>query len=180
MRYVAVDVETPNRLNNRMSSIGICIIEDGKIVDEFYSLVNPDTYFDSFNIGLTGINEELVKDAPNFLNLWPSIEQLLASGLLIAHNASFDMNVLKKCLIDYQINWKPYFHYACTVQMGRSLLPGISHKLNDLCDYYDLDLDHHNALSDSRACANILLKYLDSGIEINDFIRTCSIRKNNA
>ena len=95
----------------------------------------------------------------------------------MAHNAQFDMGVLKKCLLAYEIEWKPCAHYICTVQMGRRLLPGISHKLNDLCDYYGIALDHHKADSDSRACAQILLRYLQSGADIRPFIRTCSLNR---
>ena len=61
-RYVAFDVETPNRMNNRMSAIGISVIEDGKIADEYYSLVNPESQFDSFNTRLTGISDAPDRD----------------------------------------------------------------------------------------------------------------------
>lgn len=73
--------------------------------------------------------------------------------------------------------WKPYVRYVCTVQMGRRILPGVSHKLNDLCARYGIDLDHHHAGSDSRACAEILLRYLRGGAELRDHIRTCSLNK---
>lgn len=176
-RFTVFDVETPNRLSNRMSAIGITVIEDGAIADEFYSLVNPETHFDYFNTKLTGISEETVRNAPVFPELWTRIEPLMSEGLLVAHNAVFDMNVLKKCLCDYGIDWKPYARYICTVQMGRRLLPGMSHKLNVLCDYYGIPLDHHKADSDSHACAEILLRYLESGADIRQFIRTCSFNK---
>lgn len=176
-RFVVFDVETPNRFNNRMSAIGISIIEDDKIVDEFFSLVNPETHFDPFNVSLTGINEKKVADAPTFPELWEQIEPIMDSGMLVAHNASFDMNVLKKCLNDYSIEWKPYARYVCTVLMGRQLLPGISHKLNDLCCYYGIDLNHHQADSDSHACAEILLRYFQDGGDIKGAIRTCSFNK---
>ena len=176
-RFIAFDVETPNHLSNRMSAIGITVIEDGTIKDEFYSLVNPETYFEYFNTRLTGISEETVKDAPTFPELWPEIEPLMSGGLLVAHNAVFDMGVLKKCLQHYEIDWKPYVRYICTVQMGRRILPGISHKLDDLCDYYGIELDHHQAASDSRACAKILLHYLEQGADIRKSIRTCSLNK---
>lgn len=174
-RFIVFDVETPNHLNDRMSAIGITIIEDDRIVDSFYSLVNPETYFDSFNKRLTGIDEFMVANAPSFDLLWENIEPLFSSGMIVAHNATFDMDVLKKCLAFYHIDWKPYVHYICTVQMGRVLLPGISHKLNDLCDYYDICLNHHRADSDSNACANILLRYLESGADTSKFIRTCKL-----
>ena len=98
-RFIAFDVETPNYYNNRMSAIGITVIEDGAIVDEYYSLVNPEQRFDAFNIDLTGIDERKVADAPTFPQLWNEIEPIMSSGLLVAHNAVFDMNVLKKCLL---------------------------------------------------------------------------------
>lgn len=171
-RFIVFDVETPNRMNNRMSAVGITVIEDGIIVDEFYSLVKPETYFDFFNTQLTGICEESVTDAPTFPQVWERIEPIMSSGMLVAHNAVFDMCVLKRCLADYDIVWKPYARYICTVQMGRRILPGMKHNLNVLCDYYGIELNHHQAASDSRACAQILLRYLDEGADIRKFIRT--------
>ena len=171
-RYVAFDVETPNRYNSRMSAIGISVVEDGRIVREFYSLVDPEQHFDWFNSQLTGINEETVFDAPSFPELWPEIEPLLSSGVLAAHNASFDIGVLRKCLESYEIAWKPYVRGVCTVTMGRSLLPGISHKLNDLCEHYGICLNHHRADSDSHACAEILIRYMESGAEPEKYIRS--------
>ena len=60
-KYIAFDVETPNAKNYRISSIGAAVIENGKIVETYSSLVNPETYFSSFNIELTGINKQKVK-----------------------------------------------------------------------------------------------------------------------
>ena len=175
-RFVVFDVETPNGLCDRMSAIGITVIEDGLIIDEFYSLVNPETYFDYFNVQLTGISEETVWNAPTFPEVWTRIEPMLSNGLLAAHNAVFDLSVLKKCLQAYELNWKPYVRYVCTVQMGRKLLPGMRHNLNVLCDYYGIPLDHHHAASDSRACGEILLRYLEDGADIRQHIRTFSFR----
>ena len=174
-RYIAFDVETPNRYNNRMSAIGITVVEDGFVADEFYSLVNPESGFDWFNTRLTGISEELVAQEPTFPELWPQIEPLMDSGILVAHNAAFDMGVLKRCLQGYGIRWKRSAPYLCTVQMGRRILPGMSHKLDVLCAYYGLDLDHHHAGSDSRACAEILIRYMESGADVRSFIRTYSL-----
>ena len=171
-RYIVFDVETPNRYNNRISAIGISVVEDGRISDEYFSYVNPETSFDYFNIKLTGIDEYTVADAPAFPELWAKIEPLFSSGILVAHNASFDMNVLKKCLHDYGIRWKDSADYCCTVQMGRRLLPGISHKLNDMCEHYGICLDHHQADSDSRAAAEILIRYMESGADARSFVKT--------
>lgn len=172
-RYIAFDVETPNAANDRMSAIGVSVIEDGAVVDAFYSLVDPEERFDRFNIELTGITPEMVASAPAFPELWRDLEPIMGGGLLIAHNAPFDMSVLAKCLRDYGIAWRPTARYACTCQMGRRLLPELpNHKLNTLCDYLGIELDHHRADSDSRACAEILLRYLDGGADIRPYIRT--------
>ena len=171
-RLTIFDVETPNRRSDRMSAIGITIVEDGAITGSFFSLVNPETYFEPFNTFLTGISEKTVQDAPTFPQLWEQIEPLMSGSNLVAHNAVFDLSVLKRCLRDYGIFWQDDVRYLCTVQMGRRLLPGISHKLNVLCDYYGIPLDHHQADSDSMACAQILLRYLASGADIRQFLRT--------
>ena len=178
-RFIIFDVETPNYRCNRMSAIGITVLEDGVVTNEFSSLINPETDFDAFNIRLTGIDEELVRDAPTFPELWPQIEPLMSSGLLVAHNAVFDLGVLKKCLDYYEIDWKPYARYLCTVQMGRRLLPEMSHSLDAMCVYYGIALDHHRADSDSEACAQILLHYLDSGADVSRFIRTYRLTEQN-
>ena len=69
-RYVCFDVETPNLHNDRMSAIGICVVEGGRTVDRFYSVVNPDAEFDAFNIRLTGITPQMAEESPNFSQLW--------------------------------------------------------------------------------------------------------------
>ena len=171
-RFIAFDVETPNRYNNRMSAIGITVIENMEIVDSFYSLVDPLQPFDWFNTQLTGINEETVFDAPTFPELWPDIEPVMSSGILVAHNAAFDMSVLRSCLQAYDIEWRDSVKGLCTVLMGRELLPDISHKLNEMCDYYGIELDHHHADSDSRACAEILIRYMQSGADPEKHLRT--------
>ena len=176
-RFVVFDVETPNRLNNRMSAIGITAIEDGTITDEFYSYIDPEQSFDYFNTRLTGISEETVWNAPAFPEIWPRIAAMMGNGLLVAHNAVFDLSVLKKCLRGYGIEWRRYTRYLCTVQMGKRVLPGMSHKLDVLCDYYGIALDHHQAASDSHACAEILLRYLEAGADVRQFIRTYSFTK---
>ncbi|MDE6881462.1 MAG: 3'-5' exonuclease [Oscillospiraceae bacterium] len=171
-RYIAFDVETPNSDNNRMSAIGIAVVENGKIVEELSTLVNPETWFSRFNIGLTGITPELAADAPSFDELWPKIEALFSSGVLAAHNAPFDMSVLAKCLRAYSVDWRDTAPYVCTCQMGRRCYPELpNHRLNTLCEYRHIALDPPQAGSDSRACAALLLDYQESGLRAETFRR---------
>lgn len=173
MKYIVFDVETPNRENGRMSSIGVAVVENGEIVQELSTLVNPETYFNRFNIELTGITPEAAAKAPTFPELWPQLEPLFGSGLLVAHNAPFDMGVLAKCLRDYGISWKTSADYACTVRMGRKCYPSLpNHKLDTMCRYLRIPLNHHEAGSDSRACASLLINYQKRGLDPEAFRRS--------
>jgi len=183
MRYVAFDVETPNSRNDRMSSIGIAVVENGEIVDTFYSLVNPECEFHYYNVALTGITPEMVRDKPSFPELWEKIEPIMSSGMLVAHNAPFDMSVLAKCLRYYGIVWHPAAEYCCTCQMARRLMKGLpNHRLNTICYELDIALDHHDALSDARACAEILRWLLPKGniasfAKRYDMLNACTCKK---
>jgi len=170
--FVAFDVETPNYANNRMSSLGISVVEYGSVTEEFYSLIDPQTHFDSFNIRLTGISPALVRGQPDFGALWERIEPLMSRGILVAHNASFDMGVLSHCLQAYGIDWKQYAPYVCTCVMGRACYPELEHhKLDTMCSYLNISLEHHNAGSDARACAQLLLNYLQQGLNVDRYLR---------
>ena len=175
-RYVCFDVETPNAGNDRMSAIGITVVDDGVVTGEFFSYVNPEEPFDDFNTRLTGISAETVADAPTFRELWPRIRELMSSGVLVAHNAPFDLGVLKKCLSDYGILWRKSVPYVCTVRIGRKILPEIGHRLDEMCRHYEIELDHHKADSDSRACAEILIRYMQSGVKIHEYKKTWWIK----
>ena len=171
-RVIAFDVETPNARNDRMSAIGAAVIEDGRISRVFSSLINPETRFDPFNVALTGITPEMARTAPTFPEVWREIGPVMQSGVLIAHNAPFDLRVLACCLKDYGVARPRTLRYACTVQMGRKCYPQLpNHRLDTLCQYRRIPLDHHRADSDSRACGLLLLDYLRSGLSLAPFLR---------
>ena len=125
-RYVAFDVETPNYANDRMSAIGVAVIENGEITEEFYSLVNPETRFDRFNIELTGITPEMAAGTPTFPELWDKLGPLMDSGLLAAHNAPFDLSVLAKCLRDYGVRWRPPRGLYLPLPVGTPTAAGVA------------------------------------------------------
>ena len=186
-RFIVFDTETPNWHNDRMCSIGLCIVEGDKIVDEYYSLIDPECDYSAFNIGIHGITPEMTAQSPTFPQVWEQIRPIFDSGIPVAHNAQFDMSVLSKCLRAYAIPWKRYTHYACTCQMGRTALPKApNHKLDTLCSYLHIPLDHHNAASDSRACSQLLINYINGGLLVERYLRTydiyriCTLRSKGA
>ena len=171
-KFVVFDVETPNGNNDRMSAIGVCIVENGKVIGDFNTLINPQTYFAHDNIALTGITPEMVEKAPAFPEVWKALAPVFESGVLVAHNASFDMGVLAKCLAAYKIPWKSEAEYACTVRMSRACFPeSPNHRLNTMCEHLNIDLVHHHAGSDSIACGKILIECIEKGVDLQKYIK---------
>ncbi|MCE5234731.1 MAG: 3'-5' exonuclease [Eubacteriales bacterium] len=154
--YTAFDVETPNRNNNSMCSIGLVHVENGAVTFQREYLVNPEADFDYGNVLIHGITEEMTHDAPTFPQVWKEIACFF-DGLLIAHNATFDLSVLKASLDRHDL-FIPEMYYVCTVLLARRHIPRErygSHRLNDLSRGLGIALDHHNALSDADACRQI-------------------------
>ena len=154
-RITFFDVETPNRYNHRMCSIGIVHWVNGQQVLAKEWLVQPDCDFDSFNVRLHGISPQMVVKSPNFKEVWPEISGYFDNTLVVAHNAAFDVGVLTKVLEAYAIA-PPSFHYACTVQMAKRRLPKQPFNLAALSQSLNVLLSkHHNALADTLACEGI-------------------------
>lgn len=172
-RYIVFDVETPNFKNDRMSALGICIVENMRITDNFYALVNPETYFNRFNIELTGITPEMVARKRSFGELWDAgLADIMCSGVLVAHNAQFDMSVLSKCLDHYGKSGISSLRFACTVKLSRAALPELpNHKLDTVSKFLNIQLDHHHAGSDARAAAEILIYCMKNGCNMTSFIQ---------
>lgn len=175
MNFIAMDFETANGKRFSACSLALTIVRNSQIVDEFYSLINPQTDFNWRNIQIHGIHEEDVADAPTFPKVWQHIKSFYTPDqLVIAHNNSFDNSVLKRTLEHYEIE-PPVYQILDTVKTSRKLIPGLSnYKLNTICDALQIDLHHHhNALDDAQACANILL-YQDAQFgsqQIKPFIK---------
>ena len=178
MRYVVFDTETPNRCNDRISQIGFCVVEDGIMGPERCFLVNPECRFDEFNIMLTGIRPEQCRCEPDFAELWRrELEEVFSEGVLVAHNAPFDMAVLAKCLRAYGLRWKHIASYIDTVRLARRAFPTLSnHRLDTLAYRLGLELEHHDAGSDAAACAHILLACMERGAAPEDFLRGYDMR----
>ncbi|MGC6769477.1 3'-5' exonuclease [Enterococcus sp. LJL51] len=159
MNFYAIDFETASYAKHSACSVALIKVENSRIVGEYYSLIQPETDFFWKNIQIHGIRPENVADAPKFPEVWQQIHNCFQSNsLVVAHNASFDCGVLAGCLDYYHLE-QPNYLSLCTVRTSRKLFPEFpNHKLNTVCDNLNIQLkNHHDALEDSRACAEILL-----------------------
>lgn len=168
-RFIAFDLEMPGQKDLRISAIGITVVEGGEIVGNYYHLVNPETEFDPFVIDLVGITPEMVENEPTFPEIWREIEDIMDSGILVAHGAAGDLKTLCACLSHYGIKWKDKIPYLCTCDIGIAFYPHLEHySLDFLCEHIGVDLNHHNALSDSEGCARLIIDFMKNGFEPGD------------
>jgi DNA polymerase III subunit epsilon len=160
--FIAFDFETANRNRHSICAVGMVIVRNGQIVDNIYQLINPEEHFDRFNIAIHHITPEDVEDAPTFDVFYQSIRDKLDHQTMIAHNLAFDGYALRDNLDRYQIQ-SCHNHLLCTYQLSKKLLLGkTSYTLDSICRHYGISLtNHHHALDDARACADIMLKLMD-------------------
>ncbi len=154
--FVAIDFETANRSRESACSIGMVRVEQGQIVQREHYLIRPHQPEFEFTY-IHGIRWKDVAKEPTFGERWPEIEAVLkGTEFIAAHNASFDRGVLNACCDIYGIQ-RPQQDFLCTVQLARKTWKLHPTKLPNVCEFLGLELDHHHALSDAEACAQIVI-----------------------
>ena len=169
MKFIAIDFETANSNRNSACEIGLVKVEDFKIIEEKQFLIKPEPNdFDYFNTMIHGISEKDVENEPCFDEIYNNLKEDFNNYPIIAHNASFDISVLRHCLEQYSIKF-PTTSYSCTYQISKKYFKDvISYKLNAIADMLNIELEHHRALSDARACAEIAI-HIFKNENINSF-----------
>jgi DNA polymerase-3 subunit epsilon len=163
--FAALDFETSDYSTDSACAIGIVRVENGVIVREYCKLMRPPRERMRFT-DIHGIRWSDVADQPTFGELWPEIvSHFEGVDFIVAHNASFDKGVLHGCCEHYEIA-VPNLPFRCTVQVARKIFGIFPAKLNNVCRVLGIDLNHHEALSDARACAQILLKSFEHQEEL--------------
>lgn len=158
MNFVALDFETANSSRASVCSIGLVEYKNGSIYKEYYRLVKPKkNYFASINIRVHGITRADVAEAEEFNSLWErEIRPLIEGKLVVAHNAQFDMGVLRAVLDEYSLSY-PMLAYNCTVNISKKTWALPKYNLNVVSDHLGFSFTHHHALEDAKASAHILM-----------------------
>lgn len=162
MTYYSIDFETANDYPNSACSVGVVRFVDGIEQDSVYSLIKPaKMYFKPEFIDIHHISYDDVRNEPQFPEVWQTIvEPFVGIGktepiYFVAHNAKFDMGVLKACL-DYYGMPDPNIDFACTLQIARQTWKNFErHKLTFLADKFGIEYNAHNAFDDARTCGKI-------------------------
>lgn len=185
MDFVAIDFETANEKRSSPCSLGIVVVKNNKIVEKKYWLIRPkEVRFESMNVWIHGITEEQVENEKEFYEIWNDIRGYLLGNLVVAHNASFDLSVLRKTLDLYNIPY-PELDYYCTMLMSRNFYPYLENsKLNTVNEYLGFSFNHHDALEDAIGAANIFISVveelnIDSIEKLSELLNVSIGRLNN-
>ena len=158
MRFAVVDVESTGGAGemNRITEVGIALVDDTEIVKTFHTLVDPGAPISPFVQKLTGITDEMVQGAPQFQKIAEKVDELLRDRIFVAHNVQFDLKMMRTELKRCCISFDP--PRLCTVKLARRVFPGFpSYSLHNLTESLGLsDFHHHRAMDDTLACAEIL------------------------
>lgn len=160
LNFTAIDFETANQYPESPCAVGLVKVRDGKIVDSLAMLFKPPSsfnWFSEFNIKVHGIRPSDVEDGAEWHEALPIMLAFIQDDVLIAHNAPFDMGVLRAsaAAIDYEL---PQLRYLCSLAISRKTYNLESYRLNAVA--YAIgheEFKHHDALADSDACARIII-----------------------
>lgn len=161
--FTVFDLETTglSRERDRITEIGAVKVKGGVITQRFSSFVNPQVPISSEITKLTGITDEMVKDAPTIDEILPEFIKFFGDTVLVAHNASFDVGFIRKKAENLKL---PDIENTVmdTVELAKSLLPQLKrYKLNLVAEHLKVELKgHHRAVNDAEATAKILMKFL--------------------
>lgn len=155
--YAIVDIETTggHASANGITEIAICVHDGKKVTDRYSTLINPKREIPVYISALTGITDDMVKDAPVFDDVAPDIYHLLNNKIFVAHNVNFDYSFVRYHLsaAGYELNCKK----LCTVRLGRKIMPGLpSYSLGRLCRHLGIENEsRHRATGDAEATVKL-------------------------
>lgn len=151
--FTAIDFETAHGKRWSICQVGLVRVENGIIKDQLSFLVQPPNnyYWDNF-IDIHGITPEDTANAPTFNVIWKQIESFIKNQNVVAHNGfAFDFHCLKQALEYYNLEIPEYTGH-CTYKI-------YGENLASLCEEYKIALNHHDALSDAKACAELFIMH---------------------
>ena len=151
--FTAIDFETAQPKRWSICQVGLVRVEAGAVTKELSLLVRPpEDVYSHFNTAVHGLTCGDTSSAPSFDLVWPEFREYIEGQTVVAHNMGFDNSCLTQALDFYGLA-QPSFEKACTYKL-------LKKRLNLLCEEFNIPLDHHDPLSDARACAELYLRAL--------------------
>lgn len=162
--FTAIDFETANGSPASACSVGLVKVRDGQVVDRMGWYIQPPFGHDHFvdwNIRIHGITPDMVLDAPGWVEQLADLVSYAEDDILVAHNAGFDMGVIKAACLATGVT-VPQYRYMCSLQLARKTYHLDSYRLPSVAMAAGFeDFAHHDAVADSEACAAIMIHAAD-------------------
>jgi len=169
MKFVAIDVETANADMASICSFGAAVYEDGKLADEWYSLVDPQDYFDGMNISIHGIDEQAVVGAPTYRDVSATIANMLHDTVAVTHT-HFDRVATYQASQRWSVE-PPACVWLDSARVARRTWKDCARSgygLANVCKRLGYEFQHHNALEDAKAAGHILLAAMaETGLDLD-------------
>jgi DNA polymerase-3 subunit epsilon len=158
LNFTSIDFETANDKNTSACSLGLVKVVDGVITESHEWLIRPFPFvMHPINQSIHGISIAQLDDAPTFGELWPKILPYIDEQIVVAHNCSFDLDKLDALISHYGLNYN-IGDFFCTMEACKNLWPNTSPSLLNMSEIFGITIDHHEALSDAKACAILTIK----------------------
>jgi len=168
-RFAAIDFETADHGRDSACALAVVIVENHEIVREEHFFIRPPRR-DFLFTWVHGITWNDVASAPRFCEVWPLVRPMLEGvEFIAAHNAGFDRSVLYQCCHSANLAW-PDHRFQCTAKLARKAWGLSPATLPDVCRHLKVDLQHHQAASDARACARIVIAAGTQGIALSPWL----------
>ena len=162
--YAVVDIETTGSFTGRhkITEIAIYIFDGQKIIDEYQTLVNPESSIPPYISSMTGITNKMVEDAPKFYEVAKDILLKLEGHIFVAHNVNFDYNFIRQEFKSLGGDFQS--KKLCTVRLARKIIPGLpSYSLGNLAKHLGIEINgRHRAFGDAKATVKVLQHLLDN------------------
>ena len=172
--FNAIDVETANADRASICQIGIVQVRNGTLGKEWSTLVDPEDWFDPWNVSIHGIDRKAVKGAPTLPDLHAEMTRWLGDAVVVSHT-SFDRVALERAVAKYSL---PQLEavWLDSARVARRAWPdkfgSRGYGLKKLAEHFGVEFEHHDALEDAKAAAQILLKAIEaSKLSIKDWLR---------
>lgn len=169
MNYAIVDIETTGSnktTEHRITEIAVYLFDGEKVIQEFTSLVNPENYIPPFITRLTGIDNEMVQDAPLFEDIIDEVDAITKDAVFVAHNVNFDYSIIKGA---YKLLGRDFERKRmCTVSLSRKIIPGHrSYSLGKICTDLNIPINgRHRAGGDAYATVQLFAHLLKTNREL--------------
>jgi DNA polymerase III epsilon subunit-like protein len=179
--WVAIDFETANDYRGSPCAVALAAVEGDSVVQQYTTFIQPPpavSYFSPFCVSLHGITAAHVRDAPSWPEAITGIVRFINGRAVVAHNAAFDMGVVRDACDETGVRW-PELSYACTLVVARRTWPLISYSLPWVADAAGHTLaDHHDPSADAMAAAAVMIaaKRFHGIGSLHDLLRSMRVR----